>query len=330
MIQSIINLIDMIQLKRQPQDVSSLFKTIGLTSKIVITTTANTYEVDPNSPEDNWLYPAFVGFKKLKQKLIEENKDTACFVTIGSGQGLDAIGAHHLLQPTKIVLTDVHPAVIPIAKHNYLKNIKNKTDLEAYDGNLCEPLRQHNIIADIIYANLPNIPFDGPDPPLTGQLSSTFFSQQWVKPCSLILKRYLLNLQNTFLSEAYASLTPGGSVVLNLGGRVPLWLIKKMFKDNGFQYEELFNMLKVQSQPEWVLGGYARAEEKYRVTFDFYRLDAAFNNYGEKLTNKNLSASKFKKMLRPYRISATAGLKLLVYKHERIGHLVQIIRGLKK
>ncbi len=171
---------------------------------------------------------------------------------------------------------------------------------------------------------------DGSDSAFGGQLTSTFFDESWIPKCSPLQGRYLLRLQNAFLRDAYAALSPGGSVIINLGGRVPVSLVKEMFVAAGYQYQELFAMLKVQLQPEWVLGGYARAEKKYHVVFDLYRFDAARKKFEVLLRDKNISTLELKKILKPFHVSATEGLKRLVYGHERIGHIVQVIRGVKK
>ena len=311
-------------------DVSNLFCTAGIKAHVVIGVTKNTYEVDPLHPEDNWLYPAFKGFEQLYQKLKKEKKANKIFVTIGTGQGLDAIGAYYILNPTKIIMTDIHPKVIPIAKQNFLQNIGERGVLKgALVGNLCAPLKSMGIVADIIYGNLPNIPFDGISSALDGQLTSTFFDQKKIRVCSNKLEQYLLGLQNDFLHDAYDCLTPGGSIVINLGARVPVGLVEKMFKNAGYEYQELYSMLKVQTQPEWVLGGYTRAEEKYNVLFDFYMFDEAKKTIDKYLGNRSISVEQLKQLLKPFRISAAQGLKRFTYNNERIGHIVQVIRGKK-
>jgi len=317
-------------IKDSALDVSSLFTAVGIKAKVKIIATEHTYEVDPSSPKDNWLYPAFEGFKKLRQKLAAGNKTVGTFVAIGSGQGIDAIGAYHILHPKNIIITDIHPEVVPVAQRNFLENVTAPTpEFQALVGNLCEPLRENKIKADVIYANLPNIPLDGDGSAFGGQLTSTFFDMNWIRKCPRFLEQYLLCLQNTFLYDAYNSLTPGGSVLVNLGGRVPLEVAKEMFISAGYQYQELYNMFKLQTQPEWVLGGYARAEEKNKIIFDFYRFDLARQKLGERLDDENISSAKLKKLLKPLRVSATEALKLFVYNHERIGHTVQLIRGIK-
>ncbi|OGH87829.1 MAG: hypothetical protein A3J93_05360 [Candidatus Magasanikbacteria bacterium RIFOXYC2_FULL_42_28] len=316
---------------KNKQDVTSLFKAVGIPGRFIITATNNTYEIDALEPKNNWLYPAFRGFQNLSTRLTKENKPTDTFVAIGTGQGLDAVGAYHILKPKNIIITDLHPAVVPITEKNFYQNIKNgSAAVMALTGNLCEPLRQNKITADIIYANLPNIPLSEADTILSGQLTSTFFDASRAPHSPSLLNAYLLGLQNAFLQDAHASLAPGGSVIINLGGRVPIALIQTMFADAGYTYQELYATFKLQTQPEWVLGGYARAEEKYKKRFDFYRYDAASARLGTKIFEENISAVKLKKLLEPFLINATSALKRCVYDHERVGHVVQIIRGLKK
>ncbi len=316
-------------MQHRKQDVSSLFVAVGLKVPVVIRTSKHTYEVDARHPQDNWLYPAFRGFEVLKKQLGAEGKVVKTFVAIGTGQGVDAVGAYHILRPQRMVVSDIHPAVLPIAQHNILNNTRRSLKLAAYAGNLCQPLREHGIVADVIYANLPNIPFDGTGSPYSGQLTSTFFSAEWISKPDVAIEKNLLSLQSAFLREAYRSLNTGGSVVLNLGGRVPISVVKKIFESAGFEYQELYATLKVQSQPEWVLGGYARAEKRYGTAFDFYRFDAAQKQLARQQAGKSISAEELKKILKPFHISATDSLKRFVYHHERIGHLVQVIRGIK-
>ncbi len=313
------------------QDVSSLFAAVGVDRSIQIRTTEHTYEIDARHPKDNWLYPAFRGFQCLRKELKEEGKRVKVFVTIGTGQGVDATGAYYILRPQRMIITDIHAGVISIARQNLVNNTRPTLRIDAYCGNLCQPLRDHDILADVIYANLPNIPFDGTGSPYSGQLTSTFFSKEWVSESSPTIQKYLLGLQNAFLTEAGASLVPGGSVVLNLGGRIPIPLVQEMFAKAGFEYQELYTTLKVQSQSEWVLGGYARAEKRYGTTFDFYGFDAAQKKFSqEESKQERRSAAQLKNALKPFHISATDALKRFVYQHERIGHLVQVIRGIKQ
>ncbi len=318
-------------MKSERQDITPLFHAVGLPLTVHVSVNEHTYEVDSAHPQDNWLYPALKGFQIMRDRLVREKKKVRTFATIGTGQGVDAIGAYRLFHPAHIVLTDIHPDVVPVALKNARKNIPHLScTVRGYVGNLCEPLVQHGVVADIIYANLPNIPLAGSGSAFSGQLTSTFFDERWVAGCTQQLETYLLAVQHAFLVSAHDCLAPGGSVIVTLGGRVPLALVHKMFTDTGYVYQELVNYFKLQSQPEWVLGGYARAEEQHGVSFDFYRFDAAHASLQKHFESASLTAAALKRLLQPFRVSATDALKRFVYHQERIGHVVQVIRGKKQ
>ncbi|MBI5798595.1 MAG: hypothetical protein HZB10_01545 [Candidatus Yonathbacteria bacterium] len=317
-------------MRKHQQDVSSLFRCVGLNVRSKITTTEHTYEIDARHPRDNWLYPAFRAFQILQKQLQKEGRRVRAFTTIGTGQGVDAIGAYFIFRPRQIILIDIHPNVIVTAEENVLDNTASTVRISAYTGNLCQPLRDHALRPDLIYAKLPNIPFDGSGSLYSGQLTATFFSQEWIAKSSRVIEQYLLGQQQAVIREASACLASGGSLVLNLGARVPIVLVQQMFTNARLKYQELYTMFKIQSQPEWVLGGYARAEKRYGVTFDFYRFDAAKQQLGSILAKENLTAEQLKKLLKPFHLSATDALKQLVYQRERIGHLVQVIRGIRR
>jgi len=310
-------------------DVSPLFAAAGLSTNMVAEMNEHTYEVDLSDPRNNWLYPAFLGFKELQKRLIAEGKFVETFATIGTGPGIDAIGAHEIFHPRKIVMTDIHPDVLPIAEKNFSHHTKNDSiPHDAWQGHLAEPLRRNNILSDVIYPNLPNVPFVQHNTSLfSQQLTSSFYNS--VLNCApSTINRYLLTMQFDLLQDARSSLVDGGSVVVNLGGRVPVELVKVLFESSGYVYEELFTMLKAQSQPELMLPSYARAEKEGRVEFDFYHFDEA-RNLIKKLPAEGVPADHLKEILLPFRVSATQAVKLSKH-HESIGHVVQIIRGVKE
>lgn len=303
-------------------DVSSLFAAFGITKSVIARFNEHTYEFDPDI-KNNWLYAAFKGFQVLGDRLASEGKSADTFVAVGTGSGLDAIGASHIFQPNAVVLTDIHPRVVPLAEQNAKGNIL-KGSVVGLTGDLCEPLRQHNIKADVIYANLPLIP-DDDETILGGMRSSSFVSRSRFEKAPKKYKRYLLGMIHAFLEDAKESLNPDGSVVINLGGRVPVELVKELFAECGYEYEELYTMLKAQSQPEEVLPGFSQVEAKEGVEFDFYKFDeaeAALQN----VDTATLSAQELKDLLAPYRVTAMEALAL----HRsgtRIGQIVQVIRG---
>jgi len=153
-------------------------------------------------------------------------------------------------------------------------------------------------------------------------------------------------MQYTFLRDAWGSFNPpryqrSPSVILALGGRVPLALIQQMFEECGYaEYEELTCTLKRQSQPEWVLEGYSKAEQKHGVEFDFYNFERAKAELEKNHLNmegaERIPAELKKAVIQKHRMSASEAWDYHrhnyphVGKHPGqhhigdIGHLVQI------
>lgn len=304
-------------------DVTGLFKQFGVQKNIRGFFNRHTYEIDPRAPENNWLYPAFRGFEVLQRNLAQQGKNVHTFATIGTGAGWDAVGAYHIFKPERLVATDYHPKVLPIAHRNIRGNVPTNIEVLTLTGDLCAPLREEGVLADVIYANLPLLP-DDPEKVMQNMRSSTFVAWERIHAAPEDYRRHRLAMKYHFLLDAASSLTQGGSVVINLGGRVPVELVQQMFTDCGYTYEELFTMLKIQSQPEEVLPGFAQAERETGVTFDYYRLSAAKASLQEH--TPPLSAADLKAYLLPHHVSATQA-QALHEQGEEIGHIVQVIRG---
>ncbi len=301
-------------------DVSSLFRLFCIKESIRAQFTRETYEF-AEVPEENWLYPAFRSFQRLR----EEGFYPSTFATVGTGPGLDAIGAAHLLRPSRIIATDLHPKVIPVALRNIRANIDHRTEVTALIGDLCQPLRDAEITVDLAYANLPLLPA-GQNDLLSEMRSSTFLSRERFDAAPEIYRMYRLAMIHVFLNDVRSSLNEGGRVLINLGARMPDDVIRQLFQDCRYLYRELFTMLKVQSQPEEVLPGFAMAEREGNVAFNFYRMEAAEREVGTEPVSQSSSES-FLSSLQPFRVDAKTALNL----HgngEMIGHVVKMIEGI--
>ncbi|MCW1930077.1 MAG: hypothetical protein KIH62_002050 [Candidatus Kerfeldbacteria bacterium] len=315
-------------MEKQPQalDVTPLFRLVGLTDNVVVAVNEHTYEVDLEHPSDNWLYPAFRAFQELNYRLTAEHKTPHTFTTLGTGPGIDAIGAVQILRPEEIIITDIHPEVLMLAQQNIEKNVDIKC--RALLGNICAPLREQNIVSDVIYANLPNVPFAGHKKEFfDDQITSSFFDGKTISGIPIEFSRYLLAMQYATLLDARDCLRDGGSLLLNIGGRVPFHLIEQMCTDAGYMCEELCVMFKAQSQPEVIVKSYAEAERFGKVEFDFYRFDEA-NKIAEQFSHRT-STNALKKVLSPYRVSASQAWDLYTEENLRIGHIVHVIRAVK-
>lgn len=262
--------------------------------------TPQTYELDPK-PENNWLFAAFRGFQNLR--ILEPTRQIRTFATIGTGPGLDAIGAHMILDPEHVIATDIVDAIVDVARGNILRHIPSKTQVTTLTGDLCAPLRKAQLTADLMYANLPLLPMTA-ETADHAMASSTFVSDQAFHRAPEVYRHWRLAMMYVFLHDARSSLSPGGSVAINIGGRVPDVLLRQLFTECRYSYRELFTMLKIQSQPEQVLPGFTKAERDHRVQFDFYSM-------------KEPSAK---------RICATEALRRH-QKGEVIGHTVKMIEG---
>lgn len=283
---------------------------------VFVRETSFTYPLKKNV-WDNWLPFAFIAFGKL-------GKEVKTFATIGTGCGADAIGAHYAFPKLEVVVvTDIDERVVPVAAENVKRYEKNCIGLT---GSLCEPLRKHGITVDVIYENLPNIP--DAEAIVNGYKRSSRYRAGSFEVHDHVIKAFLLESHFATLIEAKESLNDGGSVICSVGGRVPYVLLRRMVESAGYEFRDLVSGLKVQTEPEEVLSGYAEAE-KGDVTFDFYKMDEAtksLEHQGLKKPFIELPGHQLKELLVSFRISAKEALKL--YRQDpsyNIGHVVHMI-----
>ncbi len=292
-------------------DASHIFRAVGIEREARVRVTSHTYAdfQDAAKAEDSWLYLAFRAFQNYGSvHPVYWRKEVKTFATIGTGSGVDAIGAHAILQPEKIVLADIHPEVIPVAEQNVKTNLSGEahSEIVALPGNLCEPLVERGITADLIYANLPNIPSG--ERVLGERRSATFFEER-AAYCPAVFEEHLLKLQYLFLESAKKALSLGGVVIAAIGARVPGKILERLFKETGYHgVHVLARTLKRQSEPEHVLRGYAEAEKR-GVEFDFYRYAEASERW-KSIERAGVSVQEAKEELKKHRVSASEAWKL--------------------
>lgn len=304
-------------------EVGDLFKTVGLKTAGLVEMNENTYDFDPKNPKDSWLYPVLLGFLKLKRQGFKPES----FVTIGTGSGIDSIGAYEIFRPKEIYQADVHPNVPDVADANTKKLIGRQVNIQTFLGDLCEPLISRGIKADFVYGNLPNVPSE--ELVWGGKVSASKFMARDVENCPEIFQKWLLTLQYLFLKQAKQVVKPGGVVVDALGARVPDGILQKLFTENGYQVTELAGVYKAQSEPEDVLEGYVKAEKEFgvEVEFDFYDHEKALPVWREKLENQKLSSQKIKQALQPFGISAGQAWQDFQKHGKTPGHVCSILAG---
>ena len=299
----------------------------------IIEETDQTYPIKPEL-WDNWFTFAYLAFQKFHKKIKS-------FASIGTGPGADAIGAHCAFPDLeRIIITDINHDVVDVARGN----VEIKTtgaEVVALCGNLCQPLMDAGLKADLIYGNLPNIPEAGLI--IEGYRTASRYDPKKVideKKFGLIdtslhekTKDFLQESQLAFLIDARESLNEWGSVIIALGGRVPLGLFYEMAQAAGYGHcDELVAGFKRQTEPREILPGFAAAENN-GVSFDFYRYRDV-KNYLLSLGMKNpfteLGGDVLKKALGEFKLSAREAWN----KYQRdnsfeIGHTVHMIEARK-
>jgi methylase of polypeptide subunit release factors len=223
--------------------------------------------------EANWVWHAFRGFALTEKKLAARCFRPHSFAAVGSGSGIDAIGAAHIF-PTlrRIVVTDVEAAFVGVAAANVQANVRDDIKVEGLAGDLCEPLVEAGGLYDVIYTNLPNIPLAVAADDIIDY--GTFYRPDDAPAADLLLGSYLLGLQHRFLLSARQVLSPRGCALMMIGGRFPYRLFDRLARTAGFALEEVLCCFKLQTEAENVVSGYA-AHETDEVAFDFYDFDAA-------------------------------------------------------
>jgi hypothetical protein len=120
---------------------------------------------------------------------------------------------------------------------------------------------------DLIYENLPNVP-DGADL-FDGIRSASCYAPR-THGTESIWDRQLLTLHHDFLVQAHSRLNDSGHAVCVIGGRIPVEAIHEMFRMTGYQSVVVGFGLKIQSEADVVLPGYARVEAESGSTFSYY------------------------------------------------------------
>jgi len=301
-------------------NISPLFKAVGIKKSGEINITEHTYAFDPKHPKNYWLHVAFLGFQKYAKK----HKKVTSFATIGTGAGIDAIGAYEIFKPKKIIVTDIHPQIPALAKKNVQNNVPSNVEVLSLQGDLCQPLIKRKMKVDLVYANIPNLPSD--QPPLKKQANISYYQKRSVRSVPQKFQKYNMTLQYLFLKEAKQIINKSGAVIDAIGGRIPYKVLKELFAATGYKFSELASVYKLQTEPYFELKGYAEAEKKYGVEFDFYRYTEAQKHW-LKIEKKRLPGPKLKKELKKYRVNATTAYGAYLKYNKQFGRVSHILCG---
>lgn len=318
-------------------DVSDIFIVAGIRTRcpVVIQEAEGMYP-HKKRLSDNWSYFTAAGFKHLHDHKVFPG--TVAIVGIGSG--VEGIAAAKVFGGTfrntlrRLVIIDVDEEVVGGARRNIKTNLpkRSRVTIQPLVGSFCEPLTERGMRADLIHANIPNLPAPHGADLSGGAEKGTFLRPElyeWYRPPDTYI-RWALGAQYAYIHSAKDALTKQGAVITEVGGRVPLTLLAELFQENGFaRVDEVLVGFKEQTEALMDFVGYHEFERAYKVAFDFYLYDQSCLALQEHCIEGNiapLAGDELKNLLLPYRVSAGAAIELY-HKGVGVGHTVHILKG---
>lgn len=318
-------------------DVSPLFQKCGIdlpTTTIVETEGMYPYK---SNIEENWAYFTTVGFQALAEILMKEEKQMENIGIVGIGSGVEGIAALLIFRDhiRRLVISDVDEGILQGATKN-LGTISESShvQLTAVIGSFCESIRTNKIELDLVHANIPNLPANELEDLSKGAEKGTFLPsalyEEYAPPKKFV--SWALGAQFAYLSSAKEVVREGGTIITELGGRVPFQLVRELFEEVGLDFQEIVTGFKEQTEALIDFVGYHQLETQFGVEFDFYLYKesiALLEQREIKNPTSEVSADEIKSLLEPYRVSAGKALEL--YQGGiAVGHTVHLLRGIKR
>jgi SAM-dependent methyltransferase len=331
-------MVDYLQMASQNSknvDVSPLFEKAGLAVRATIKETPRMYPYKEKI-EENWAYYTAVGMQKFRELLTKEGKSVKDAAIVGIGSGVEGIAAGHVFRDSlkHLVVTDIDTEVLSGARENIRQGTEGiRYNLSTFFGSFCEPIEEAEIKVDYIHGNIPNLPSTGKEDLRFGAEKGTFVPpdrfENYYPPQEYV--RWALAAQYAYMQSAAHVLKKGGSFTTELGGRVPLHLVRDMFTQEGLcDPSEVIVGFKQQTEALIDFEGYHRLERAHGVEFDFYRYDDGRNLLEKRgIANPTceVSGDEMKKMLSNFRVSAGEAIDLH-HQGVPVGHTVHIFRGI--
>jgi hypothetical protein len=269
--------------------------------------------------EANWVWHAFRGMARLSRTLEAEGRPPQSFAAVGTGSGVDAIGAAAIFPALKTVaVTDIEPDVLAQGLENVRSNVPAGVSVSGAAGDLCCPLYPLRQRFDLIYANLPNLPVGVKK---IGHIDHNTCYAERDETLDPKLGAYLLGFQYMFLRSAIPVLAPQGSALLMIGGRFPYSMFGRLADLSGYVFEELLCCLRLETDLATTIDAYAAHEGE--IEFDYYLYDEA----SRRLEGRGeLPGEELKAALASCRLSAREA-RAAGARGERVGHTLHMIRA---
>jgi hypothetical protein len=230
--------------------------------------TKHSFPVEPTA-ERSWLSLAFSAFSALAGR-----RSVRDLLIIGTGNGLDALGALEIFDLRTLAVTDLHQESLSVARRNVLAHLESTDgiDISFHAGDLfsCVPRAKRFCL---IYENLPNVRAAADQNLELGTVAGRFFDAKELKVPE-VFETHQLALHYECLQQASGYLRDGGGALTAIGGRIPLDLAFDLHRTCGYLPELVAFDLKIQSEPDLILPAYCLAEEQGRVEFRFYAPEA--------------------------------------------------------
>jgi hypothetical protein len=193
---------------------------------------------------------------------------------VGTGNGLDALGAVEILNPRRLAVTDLYEESLAIARENVVSHLKDPhaPELTFHAGDLLSSVPDERPFS-LVYENLPNLPASPELELRRGTIGGRFYA-----PTKLAVPKpfaaYTLSLHYRLLLQAWSRVKIGGGVLTAIGGRMPDEVAFGLHRECGYRPELMAYDLKLQVEPELMIPPYQRAEAEHGVEFKFYAPEA--------------------------------------------------------
>jgi hypothetical protein len=235
---------------------------------VVLVLSEDSYPLE-TTPEQSWLPIAFRAFARLADTMAVED-----LLIVGTGNGLDALGALEIFDLRSLTVTDLHAESLAVARANILGHLHDRdaVELHFHVGDLlsCVPPQRR---FSLVYENLPNLPAPTGAELRRGTISGRFFAGRELEVPELFAT-HLLALHFRCLEDARPRLTERGGVLTAIGGRIPHDVAFELHRTAGYRPALVAFDVKVQVEPELVIPPYRDAEAHSDVEFTFYSPEA--------------------------------------------------------
>ncbi len=317
-------------------DITPLFKQAGIdVPSLSIIETPGMYPYK-EKVEDNWAYYTAVGCKRLKEIFASEGKTIRNIGIIGICSGVEGIAIVQIFRSElrRLIVTDVDDEILEGTIKNIGRDSPSSLELIPLVGSFCEPIEEAGYHVDFVHGNIPNLPSTGKEDLTRGAEKGTFLPSSlyegYEPPKKFV--RWAMSAQFAYLQSAEKILKAGDSVITELGGRMPLSLVKELFDETGYELQEIIVGFKEQTEALIDFEGYHRLEQECDVTFEFYLFNESQKILKEHHSinpSHDMTGEQVKNWLAPYKISAGQALECY-HQGIPVGHMVHLFRGIKK